>query len=75
MARMKAIYLAMHPETKQGGDHGNQYTGGKTTDCRSATFANDTATKTGKSRRSVERSVATGEHLTDEAEVLKTSVH
>jgi hypothetical protein len=49
MKRRKEIYLAMHPETRNGGDRGNQHTGGKprqnaeSAGCQS--FTEDTAAK------------------------------
>jgi ParB family chromosome partitioning protein len=67
IARRKAIYLELHPETKCGGDRGNQHTGGKTTTCRSASFTVDTSVKTGRSCRSVERAATIGKDLTEEA--------
>jgi len=63
----KAIYESLHPETKKGGDRGNQHTGGKTTECRSATFTNDTANKTGVSKRTIEREMELAKKLTPEA--------
>jgi hypothetical protein len=44
----------MHPETKDGGDHGNQHTGGKATRQNgdlADRFTKDTADKTGMSER------------------------
>jgi ParB-like chromosome segregation protein Spo0J len=74
LARRKQLYLTLHPETAKGGDRGNQHTGGKTTDCRSASFSADTASKTGQSRRTVERDVEVGEKLDDQAvEILGDS--
>jgi ParB family chromosome partitioning protein len=68
LKRRKQLYLAIHPETKAGGDRGNQHTGGKATDCRSATFTEDTSSKTGQSRRTVERSVAIAEAIPEDVQ-------
>lgn len=63
LARRKAIYLALHPETKKGAV--NQHTKDSLSDTMS--FSKDTADKTGKSSRTIERDVALGEALDDEA--------
>jgi ParB family transcriptional regulator, chromosome partitioning protein len=49
LAARKDIYERLNPETRRGGDHGNQYTGGKKRDPSLATpsFVDDTAAKTG----------------------------
>jgi ParB family chromosome partitioning protein len=59
----KIVYEQLHPETKHGGDHGNQYTGGKPRQdpklgsCQGPpSFIDDTAEKTGMSRTDVARS-------------------
>ena len=75
----KSIYEAMHPETKQhvaGGKAGGR---GRPKDIATdnvavANFADDASTKTGKSARTVRRSVALGEKLSDAAvEILGDS--
>jgi ParB family chromosome partitioning protein len=49
LAARKDVYERLHPETRRGGDHGNQHTGGKKRDPSLATpsFVDDTAAKTG----------------------------
>jgi ParB family chromosome partitioning protein len=49
LAARKAIYELLHPETRHGGDRGNQYVGGKQRDplLAAASFVDDTAEKTG----------------------------
>lgn len=66
LARRKEIYEIKHPETRQGGDRGNQHTGGRQSDKMS--FSQQTAAKIGKTAKTVERSVRIGERLTPEAE-------
>ena len=66
LARRKEIYEIKHPETRQGGDRGNQHTGGRQNDKMS--FSQQTAAKIGKTAKTVERSVRIGERLTPEAE-------
>jgi ParB family chromosome partitioning protein len=60
----KFWYEKLHPETKHGGDHGNQHTGGKprqdpnSGSCQSQpSFIDDTAQKTGMSRAAVAQAV------------------
>ena len=61
--RRKEAYEALHPETKHGGDHGNQHTGGKPSrqlgDLPDR-FTADTAARTGQSERSVQRDATRG---------------
>ena len=71
LARRKEIYLVLHPETKQGGAAPkHDGTGGKVKNDNLSfvpSFAQDTAAKTGTSRRTVERAVEIGETLTPAA--------
>ena len=60
--RRKAIYEELHPETRHGGDHGNQHTGGKRQD-DNLSFCQNTASATGKDRRTIERAAARGAAL------------
>jgi len=68
----KVLYLLKHPETKHGGDHGNQHTGGKKRERQVANvgdlvtpvcFVKDTAVKTGMSEREVQRAVRRAEAI------------
>ncbi len=55
LARRKELYEREFPETRHGGDRGNQHTGGKQTDIMS--FCQATAEAIGKSERQVRRMV------------------
>lgn len=63
LAERKALYLELYPETKQGGDRGNQHTGGKERQNVIVTFCQDTAKKTGKSKSTIEKKTRIGESL------------
>lgn len=63
LARRKALYEAEFPGAKQGGDRGNQFTGGRQTDIVS--FCQSTAEKFAMSERHVRRMVSAGEKLID----------
>lgn len=63
LRRRKQLYEARHPETKKGGAPGKSGGGKKAKSDNLSSFAEDTAQKTGKSRRSVERDVELGEQL------------
>ena len=67
LARRKEIYEALHPEAKRGG--GAEGTRGKPKRQNDVlvSFASDTAAKTGKSKRTVERDAALGAKLDDKA--------
>lgn len=68
IARRKEIYEQLYPETKAGGDHGNQHTGGKSQNLQSAkSFTKDASNKTGKSERSISESVRRSKGLTPKA--------
>lgn len=69
LKRRKEIYEALHPETKKPGRGKNQHTPSDKMSLGTEipTFTDDTSTKTGKSRRTVERAVEIGENLTDAA--------
>lgn len=60
LARRKAIYLEKHPETKQHVAGGKARQG---TASANLAFAEDTAAKTGKSERAVQRDTARGEKI------------
>lgn len=80
LARRKELYLALHPETKAGvaGGSAPKTKGGETSDTVSfvpptpptASFVKDTARKTGKSRRTIERKVAIGESIPPQIQEL-----
>ncbi len=60
LKRRKEIYEALHPETKKGAQGGR---GGKKNESDNLSFSKDTAAKTGKSERTVQRQVAVAENL------------
>ncbi|MEM9968465.1 MAG: ParB N-terminal domain-containing protein [Pseudomonadota bacterium] len=61
LAERKAIYERLHPETKNGGIRGNQYTGGRQNDKMS--FCQNVAANRDISQRQVERLVSVGKVL------------
>ena len=70
LARRKEIYELLHPETKVGNAQAagsNRVQGKHVSDKLSPTFSKDTAARTGKSPRSVERMVKIGKNLDDKA--------
>lgn len=64
LARRKAIYERLYPETRQGGDRGNQHTGGRQTDMMS--FCQSIAEKRDLSERHVRRLIAVGGALSED---------
>jgi ParB family transcriptional regulator, chromosome partitioning protein len=78
----KELWELLYPETKHGGDHGNQYTGGKVAsrklcdlanssennevDASSDRFTAETALATNQSERSVQLDAARGENILQE---------
>lgn len=72
LARRKEIYEALHPDRKAGAKRRKGDAGQKQPADKAASFTEDTAQKTGKSRRTVERDVAIGAAIPDEvAELIK----
>jgi DNA modification methylase len=66
--RRKQIYELLHPETRNGGDRGNQHTGGKPREADGQivhlpSFAEDAAEKVGMAARSIRRKTKIGEVL------------
>jgi ParB family chromosome partitioning protein len=59
VAKRKAAYEAVHPETKPGGDRRSNRQNGGLKD----SFAKDTAAKSGKPLRTVERDITRGRKL------------
>src|SRR5262245_49792531 len=74
IARRKEIYEIKHPETKKGGDKGNQHTGGKKRLKDTESFSQDTAKKTGKNKRTVSRKAEVGTKLKKKAAKIKGTV-
>ena len=72
LAEKKRIYEELHPETKQGGDRGNQYKGKCQSEINS--FCQDTAEKTGLSKRTIEQSIQIAENLTPEVKEFAKEV-
>ncbi len=69
LAKRKELYESLHPETKKGAQGGGKNGKGtrKRTESDKMSFSEDTAAKTGKSKRTVERAVKVGEKLADDA--------
>jgi ParB-like chromosome segregation protein Spo0J len=74
IARRKELYEELHPETKQGGAPGKAGGGKDTKPAKLATFAEDTARKTGESRRKVERDATRGKKVKVLADIAGTSL-
>lgn len=68
LAERKEIYLEVYPETKNGGDKGNQYTGGKKRQNEIFSFCQQTAEKIGLGRRTVELDIATWHALSTDSQ-------
>ena len=65
LAERKRLYLLKHPETKRGGAPGKAG-GGKSKSAESASFAEDTSEKTGRSRRVVEEDTQIAESIPED---------
>lgn len=65
IARRKAIYEALHPETRAESFHGNRHTGSRrqSGEGQIRRFTAETAKGTGRSERSVQRSAERGKKL------------
>lgn len=66
LAARKGWYEAKHPETKRGGDRGNQHTGGKPRQTETISFSQDTSTKTGRTERAIRQDVQIAESIPDD---------
>jgi ParB family transcriptional regulator, chromosome partitioning protein len=71
LARRKVIFETLHPETKAVTKRGGPGRGKKTNDKMShVSFTEDTAAKTGNTRRTIERKVEIGEKLDPQAAAM-----
>jgi ParB family transcriptional regulator, chromosome partitioning protein len=66
----KEIYEHLHPETRRGGDRGNQHVGGKSRLNDKLSFSHSAATSTGRSSRTVHRLVRIANNLTPKTRKL-----
>jgi len=60
LAQREEVYLRLHPETGQGGDCGNQHTGGKARQDDIVSFCQDTAQRCGWTARTIQRALQVG---------------
>jgi hypothetical protein len=75
VGRRKALYERLHPETKHGGAPGaGRGKGKRKKDANLASFQEQTAKTTGKSRRSVERDATRANKVTVLADIAGTSL-
>jgi N6-adenosine-specific RNA methylase IME4 len=70
----KRIYETLHPETKHGGAPGKNGGGKKAKDLKLSSFAEDTATKTGRSKPDVTRDATRAKHIPQIANCIGTSL-
>ncbi len=63
LVERKRVYEKLYPETKQGGNRGNQHTGGRQNDIMS--FCQSTAEKRSLTTRQIERYIKAGERLSN----------
>lgn len=70
-AGRKELWEAKYPETKRGGDRGNQHVGGKARQSENISFCQDAAEKTGRTERSIQMDIATAKNLDPEAAKAK----
>lgn len=74
IAERKAIYERKYPETKHGGAPGASGGGKRPKDANLASFAEDTARKTGRSKRDVARDTTRAKAVPNLADVIGTSL-
>jgi ParB family chromosome partitioning protein len=66
--RRRELYEMLHPETKRGGDRGNQHTGGKARQTDNVSFSRDAALKTGVDERTIRRETRRGANILPEVQ-------
>lgn len=66
LVELKSVYEELYPQSKKGGDKGNQHTGGKKRQSEIFSFSQTAADATGFSSRSIELAVAMVNGLSDE---------
>jgi ParB family chromosome partitioning protein len=70
--RRKAVYEALHPETRHGAIGNGREKGRQVGDSTADRFSADTALRTGRSERDVQRDASRGERVTEEALAVVT---
>jgi ParB family chromosome partitioning protein len=70
LVHRKELYERLYPETRKGGDHGNQHTGGKGRQTRNLPFSQAAATLTCRSSSTVRRLVRIAHVLTPKTRKL-----
>ncbi len=70
LLRRKELYEELHPEARQGGDHGNQYSGGKKCQKDNVSFCQTAATLTGQSSKTAQRLIRIAKLLTPKTKEL-----
>jgi ParB family chromosome partitioning protein len=63
LSELKVVHEALHPETRHGGDRGNQHTGGKSRQVAIFAFSQTVAERVGLSERSIELAVSIAKGL------------
>ncbi len=66
----KGLYEALHPDTRRGGDRGNQYTGGKKRQTAVSAFCHEARIWTGQSTRTVRHYIQISSRLCRDAKAL-----
>lgn len=66
----KLMYEILHPDTRRGGDRGNQYTGGKKRQTAVSAFCQEARLWTGQASRTVRQYVQVASRLSPEAKEL-----
>jgi ParB family transcriptional regulator, chromosome partitioning protein len=69
-ARRKEIHERLFPETRNGGNHGNQHTGGIKRQTRNVAFCQNTESVTGQSSSTVRRLIRIAKLLSPETKAL-----
>lgn len=66
LAARKGWYEAKHPETRRGGDRGNQHSGGRPRQTETISFSQDAAEKMGVTERSIRQDVQIAESIPED---------
>ena len=70
LCRRKEVYERLYPDTRRGGDHGNQYSGGRKRQTGMLPFSRSVGRLTGRSDTAIQRLVRIGKLLTADTRAL-----